>query len=167
MKIGIVLPHHEIGSNPDDMKAFAMGAEALGADHILLYDHVLGADRDRPGGFEGPYDKDTQFHEPLTTLSFIAAVTTPRVGVSRTDSAPAANGTGRQAGGGARHFCLAIGFGWASALAGTKSSTRRSMNRLGPEASARGGAGRAHAGALARGFTELRRQIPHRNQGKH
>ena len=32
MKIGIVLPHHEIGSNPDDMKAFAMGAEALGAD---------------------------------------------------------------------------------------------------------------------------------------
>ena len=76
MKIGIVLPHHEIGSNPDDMKAFATGAEALGADHILLYDHVLGADRDRPGGFEGPYDKDTQFHEPLTTLSFIAAVTT-------------------------------------------------------------------------------------------
>ena len=49
MKIGIVLPHHEIGSNPDDMKAFAMGAESLGADHILLYDHVLGADRDRPG----------------------------------------------------------------------------------------------------------------------
>ena len=76
MKIGIVLPHHEIGTNPDDMKAFATGAEALGADHILVYDHVLGADRDRPGGFKGPYDKDVQFHEPLTTLSFIAAVTT-------------------------------------------------------------------------------------------
>ncbi|MEM7098599.1 MAG: LLM class F420-dependent oxidoreductase [Pseudomonadota bacterium] len=75
MKIGIVLPHHEIGSDPDDMKAFATGAEALGADHILIYDHVLGADREREGGFEGPYDKDTQFHEPLTTLSFIAAVT--------------------------------------------------------------------------------------------
>ena len=58
MKIGIVLPHHEIGSNPDDMKAFATGAEALGADHILLYDHVLGADRDRPGDLR-PYDKDT------------------------------------------------------------------------------------------------------------
>ena len=75
MKIGIVLPHHEIGSNPDDIKAFATGAEAMGADHMLVYDHVLGADRDRPGGFEGPYDKDTQFHEPLTTLSFIAAIT--------------------------------------------------------------------------------------------
>lgn len=76
MKIGIVLPHHEIGTNPDDLKAFATGAESLGADHLLIYDHVLGADRDRPGGFEGPYDKDVQFHEPLTTLSFLAAVTT-------------------------------------------------------------------------------------------
>ena len=75
MKIGIVLPHNEIGTDPGAMKAFATGAEALGADHILAYDHVLGADRDRPGGFEGPYDKDVQFHEPLTTFSFIAAVT--------------------------------------------------------------------------------------------
>ncbi len=76
MKLGIVLPHHEIGTDPGAMKAFAQGAEELGADHILLYDHVLGADRDRPGGFEGPYDKDVQFHEPLTTFSFIAAITT-------------------------------------------------------------------------------------------
>jgi probable F420-dependent oxidoreductase len=76
MKIGIVLPHHEIGADPAAIKAFATGAESLGADHILLYDHVLGADRDRPGGFEGPYDKDVQFHEPLTTFSFIAGITT-------------------------------------------------------------------------------------------
>lgn len=76
MKIGIVLPHHEIGTDPDEMKSFVTGAEDLGADHLLVYDHVLGADRDRPGGFKGPYDKDVQFHEPLTTLSFIAAVTT-------------------------------------------------------------------------------------------
>lgn len=75
MKVGYVIPHHEIGSNPADLVAIAQGAEALGADHLLLYDHVLGADRDRPGGFEGPYDKDTQFHEPLTTFSFLAGVT--------------------------------------------------------------------------------------------
>lgn len=76
MKIGIVLPHHEIGADPEAIKAFSVGAESLGADHILLYDHVIGADRERPGGFEGPYDKDVQFHEPLTTFSFIAAITT-------------------------------------------------------------------------------------------
>ena len=37
---------------------------------------MLGADRDRPGGFEGVYDKDVAFHEPLTFLAFVAAVTT-------------------------------------------------------------------------------------------
>ena len=75
MKIGIVLPHHEIGTDPGAIRAFATGAEELGADHMLLYDHVLGADRDRPGGFKGPYDKDVQFHAPLTTFSYIAAIT--------------------------------------------------------------------------------------------
>ena len=37
---------------------------------------MLGADRNRPGGFEGPYDKDVAFHEPFSIFSFIAAVTT-------------------------------------------------------------------------------------------
>ncbi|HAK52453.1 MAG TPA: LLM class F420-dependent oxidoreductase [Gammaproteobacteria bacterium] len=75
MKIGVVLPHHEIGSDPGAIKAFAQGAEALGADNLLIYDHVLGVDPDRPGGFQGPYDKDVQFHEPLTTFAFMAGVT--------------------------------------------------------------------------------------------
>ena len=44
--------------------------------NLLVYDHVLGADRDRPGGFEGVYDKDVAFHEPLTFLAFVAGVTT-------------------------------------------------------------------------------------------
>ena len=76
MKIGYVLPHNEIGTNPANLVALAQGAEQLGADHLLLYDHVLGADRNRPGGFQGPYDKDTQFHEPLTTFAYLAGVTT-------------------------------------------------------------------------------------------
>lgn len=75
MKIGAVLPHNEIGTDPGAMKAYAQGIEALGMTHMLLYDHVLGADRNRPGGFEGPYDKDIAFHEPFTTFAFIAAVT--------------------------------------------------------------------------------------------
>ncbi len=31
--------------------------EALGATHLLIYDHVLGADPDRAGGWQGAYDK--------------------------------------------------------------------------------------------------------------
>ncbi len=75
MKIGVVIAHNEIGTDPGAIKALAQGLEDLGADHLLLYDHVLGADPDRPGGWRGPYDKDVQFHEPLTTFAFIAAVT--------------------------------------------------------------------------------------------
>ena len=75
MKLGVVFPHHEIGTDPGAIKAYAQGAEALGADHMLIYDHVLGADPDRPGGWTGPYDKDVAFHEPFTVFSFMAAVT--------------------------------------------------------------------------------------------
>ena len=75
MKFGIVFPHNEIGTDPGAIKAYAQGAEELGADHMLIYDHVLGADPDRPGGFNGPYDKDVAFHEPFTVFSFMAAVT--------------------------------------------------------------------------------------------
>ena len=75
MEIGAVLPHNEIGTDPGALKAYAQGVEALGVTHLLIYDHVLGADPDRPGGFEGPYDKDVAFHEPFTTFAYIAACT--------------------------------------------------------------------------------------------
>jgi probable F420-dependent oxidoreductase len=75
MRIGAVLPHHEIGTDPRAIKAYAEGLEGLGITHLLIYDHVIGADRDRPSGFTGPYDKDVAFHEPFAVLSFIAAVT--------------------------------------------------------------------------------------------
>ena len=75
MEIGAVFPHNEIGTDPQAIKDYAQGVEELGVTHLLIYDHVLGADRDRPGGFEGSYDKDVAFHEPFTTFAFIAAVT--------------------------------------------------------------------------------------------
>jgi probable F420-dependent oxidoreductase len=75
MEIGAVLPHNEIGTDAGAIRAYAQGLEALGISHLLIYDHVLGADPDRPGGFRGPYDKDIAFHEPMTTFAFIAAVT--------------------------------------------------------------------------------------------
>ena len=75
MKLGVVLPHNEIGSDPMKIRDFALGIEALGADHLLVYDHVLGADPDRPGGWRGMYDSNVAFHEPLTFLSFIAGIT--------------------------------------------------------------------------------------------
>jgi len=75
MKIGAVLPHNEIGTDPGAIKAYLQGVEEMGMTHLLIYDHVMGADPDRPGGFKGPYDKDVAFHEPLTFFAFAAAVT--------------------------------------------------------------------------------------------
>jgi probable F420-dependent oxidoreductase len=76
MQFGAVLPHHDIGTDPGAIRDYAQGLQSLGVTHLLVYDHVIGADRDRPGGFTGPYDKDDAFHEPFALLGFIAAVTT-------------------------------------------------------------------------------------------
>lgn len=75
MEYGAVFPHNEIGTDPGAIKAYAQGLEALGVTHLLIYDHVLGADPNRPGGWKGPYDKDVAFHEPFTTFAFLAGVT--------------------------------------------------------------------------------------------
>jgi probable F420-dependent oxidoreductase len=76
MQIGAVLPHNEIGTDPGAIVAYAQGLEELGIANVLIYDHVLGADPDRPGGWTGAYDKNVAFHEPFAVFSFIAAVTT-------------------------------------------------------------------------------------------
>ena len=76
MQLGAVLPHNEIGNDPGAIKAYLQGVEDLGMTHLLIYDHVMGADPSRPGGFKGPYDKDIAFHEPFTFFAFAAAVTT-------------------------------------------------------------------------------------------
>ncbi len=75
MHFGAVLPHNEIPSDPAAVRAYLEGLERLGVTHLLAYDHVLGADRDREGGFTGPYDKHVAFHEPLTFFAYAAAVT--------------------------------------------------------------------------------------------
>ena len=76
MQLGAVLPHNEIGTDPGAITAYLQGLEEMGVANLLVYDHVLGADPDRPGGFRGAYDKDVAFHEPLTFFAYAAAVTT-------------------------------------------------------------------------------------------
>jgi probable F420-dependent oxidoreductase len=75
MQLGIVFPQSEIGNDPQAIRDFAQGAEGLGFSHMLVYDHVLGADPSRPGGWRGPYDMNTPFHEPFVLFGHLAAVT--------------------------------------------------------------------------------------------
>jgi probable F420-dependent oxidoreductase len=75
MNIGVVFPQVEIGSNPAAIRDYAQAVEAMGYTHILAFDHVLGANPDRPGGWKGPYTYRHAFHEPFVLFGFLAAVT--------------------------------------------------------------------------------------------
>ncbi len=75
MKIGVVFPQTEFGSDPIAIRDYAQTAEALGFDHIVAYDHVLGANPDRPGGWTGPYTYRSPFQEPFMLFTYMAAFT--------------------------------------------------------------------------------------------
>ena len=75
MRIGVVLPQSEIGADPGPIRAYAERVEELGYTHILAYDHVVGADPAVYEGWDGPYDIDTTFHEPLVLFGYLAALT--------------------------------------------------------------------------------------------
>jgi probable F420-dependent oxidoreductase len=75
MKIGVVFPQTEIGNDPAAIRDYAQTAEGLGFSHVLVYDHVLGANPNRPGGWSGPYTYLTPFHEIFVLLGYIAGVT--------------------------------------------------------------------------------------------
>ena len=49
MKIGVTFPQIEYGSDPAAVRDYAQTAEGLGYSNIVAYDHVLGANPDRPG----------------------------------------------------------------------------------------------------------------------
>lgn len=75
MKIGVVFPQTEFPADAAAYRDYAQAAEALGYTHILAYDHILGANPDRPGGWSGPYTYLDPFHEPFTLFSYLSGVT--------------------------------------------------------------------------------------------
>ena len=83
MRIGVVFPTMEIGTDPVAIKDFAQAAEALGYTHLTFEEHVLGADPNREGGWQyGPMGfgrpgvtKDASIHEPFVTCGYLAGLT--------------------------------------------------------------------------------------------
>lgn len=49
--------------------------EELGFSHISAYEHIVGVNPDRPGGWNGPFGYEVTFHEPFVLFSFMAGVT--------------------------------------------------------------------------------------------
>jgi probable F420-dependent oxidoreductase len=76
MKIGVVFPQSEIGDDPSVIRDFAQAVEDLGYNHLVAYDHVLGAVHEgREPRLTGPYTEETVFHEPFVLFGYLASVT--------------------------------------------------------------------------------------------
>ena len=76
MRLGAVFPTCEIGDDPVAVRDFAQAAEDLGYDHLVAYDHVVGAvHADREPPLWGPYTEHDPFHEPFVLFGFLAAAT--------------------------------------------------------------------------------------------
>jgi probable F420-dependent oxidoreductase len=82
MRIGAVFSQADSGTDSDAIRQWAIDAEAAGFEHLLAYDHVLGASPVRlgPGPFgsfpKAPYTSEHTFHEILVLFSHLSAVTT-------------------------------------------------------------------------------------------
>ncbi|HKB31512.1 MAG TPA: LLM class F420-dependent oxidoreductase [Streptosporangiaceae bacterium] len=74
MRIGAVFPQTEIGNDPAVIRTWAQAVEDLGYEHVLAFDHVLGAGVDtRPGWSR--YTSEDAFHEVFVLFGYLAAVT--------------------------------------------------------------------------------------------
>ena len=76
MEIGFVYPQTELGGDPDAVRAIGRATEELGFDHLLAYDHVLGATHaDREPPLWGPYTERDPFHDPFVMFAYLAGMT--------------------------------------------------------------------------------------------
>lgn len=75
MRLGAIFPQTEIGSDPGAIRDFAQAAESLGYNHLVVFDHVLGADASKREGWKGYYSHTDMFHEPFALFGYLAGVT--------------------------------------------------------------------------------------------
>ena len=125
VRVGATYPQTELRGDPTAGRAFALAAEDLGYDHLLAYDHVVGAvHADREPELWGPYTEADPFHDPFVLFAHLAALTerlsfvtgvlilpqrqTALVAKQAADLALLA-GPGPEAGG---RFRLGVGVGW-------------------------------------------------------
>src|SRR3954469_13238983 len=76
MQIGAVYPQNELRGDPSAVRRIGTVVEALGFDHLMAYDHVLGAvHAHRSPALPGPYTERDPFHDPFVMFAYLAAIT--------------------------------------------------------------------------------------------
>ena len=74
MRIGAVFPQTELGADPIAVRDYAQAVESMGLDHLLAYDHVLGANPANRPGWSG-YRHTDMFHEVFVLFGYLAGIT--------------------------------------------------------------------------------------------
>ena len=76
MDIGVAYPQTELRGDPTAVRTYGKAVEDLGFDHLLAYEHVLGAvHADRTPELMGPYTERDPFHDPFVMFAYLAAIT--------------------------------------------------------------------------------------------
>src|SRR5207302_4552763 len=76
VQIGVVYPQNELRGDPTAVRRIGRAVEDLGFDHLLAYDHVLGAvHADRTPQLAGPYTEQDPFHDPFVMFAYLAGLT--------------------------------------------------------------------------------------------
>ena len=119
MRIGAVYPQIELGGDPNALDKIGRALESMQFDHLVMYDHVLGAvHENRNPPLWGPYTQHDPFHDPFVAFGYLAGITqhlefvtgvlvlpqrqTPLVAKQATDVDLLSNG----------RLCLGVGIGW-------------------------------------------------------
>ena len=73
MRLGAVFPHGQFRTvDPDAVVRLVQRLEEAGYDHLLVYDHVLGADITTRPDWTGYYNSADSFLEPLVLFAYVA-----------------------------------------------------------------------------------------------
>ncbi len=75
MRLGVVFPQTEIGADPAGVRDYVQAAESLGYDHLVTFDHVIGANVASRPGWRGAYESRDMFHEPMVLFGYLAGLT--------------------------------------------------------------------------------------------
>src|SRR5262245_41548172 len=77
MRLGVVFPQTEIGSDPAVIRDYAQAAESTGYHHLLVFHHLLGPPEERLAklGRRPPYTDQSSFHEPFVLFGYLGACT--------------------------------------------------------------------------------------------
>src|SRR4029079_8528223 len=75
MRIGVTFPQADLELDAIQTRDFAQAVEGMGFDHMLCYDHVLGAGRRTRPDWDRIHDEDHRFHSVCVLCGCLAGGT--------------------------------------------------------------------------------------------